>query len=859
MASISSLTGSSSSGSIYGSRNTNIISGLASGLDTESMIEGMIQGYQQKIAGLQQDRTKLQWQQEAYQSISDKLVEFSRKYMSYSSTTNLLSLGFFNNAVITTANGAFSNMISAAGKSSSTIVLNAVAQLATAAQYSASASNINNAVSRPGNGKVTITGEDGLDLDGEMNISSLEGSLTLKYGNTSVSIEFGELEFFDDAGDGSGTVSAEQLRDAIVKKLSEQKITTSSGDQRAASELIDVTVDENGSISFSDKSSAGNKVYISGAEGKLKDTLQLDSVIKAQGSSFAVPSDGKFSESVKTAEYLSDKTLTFTLDGVTKTISLEDVLKKQDGGFVTDETEFAQNLNTALGRAFGEGKVVSSLSADGTLSFEVKEGSSFAVSSEVGEALGIGSGLMSYLDTSKTLGELGVFDAENGTLSFGGKKVQGTLMAAVPRDQWIRQQDGSYTDASGNKLDSEGYRLSRDGERLYEFSLEINGKSVGSFTQDTSLETVLNSINSDTEAGVSVSYSKLSDQFVFTAKETGEGGRIEIGGALGEALFGTVEGSGNYTAGQDAVFQATVNGQTMYLTRSSNTFDMDGMTITLNGLFNNAEHQGPIKSSEVSAGNAGNIFTEGEAVTFTSKSDVDTIVDAIKSMVEDYNAIVEEVKNAYSTTPLQQTNGSRYEPLTDEDKEGMTESEIEAYEEKAKTGLLFGDNDLSSLYNALRGAVTPGGTQGSLLRSIGINTSYEDGLTTISLDESALREALETNPDRVRDVFTQSVDNGASTDGLMASIQEITDRSASTTGSYKGILIEKAGSKYSPAAALDNEILNQMEEIDTQIESWQTKMSDRVDYYTNKFTQLEMLIQQMNSQSSALAGFMGGY
>ncbi len=78
----------------------------------------------------------------------------------------------------------------------------------------------------------------------------------------------------------------------------------------------------------------------------------------------------------------------------------------------------------------------------------------------------------------------------------------------------------------------------------------------------------------------------------------------------------------------------------------------------------------------------------------------------------------------------------------------MTESEIKAYEEKAKTGILFMDRDLSSLYNALHSAVAPGGADGSFLRSIGIKTSYEDGLTTISLDETALREALETNRTR---------------------------------------------------------------------------------------------------------------
>ena len=102
------------------------------------------------------------------------------------------------------------------------------------------------------------------------------------------------------------------------------------------------------------------------------------------------------------------------------------------------------------------------------------------------------------------------------------------------------------------------------------------------------------------------------------------------------------------------------------------------------------------------------------------------------------------------------------------------------------------------------------------------------------------------------------MENGAATDGLMTKIQEVTDRYAATTGAVKGILIEKAGSKYAPTAALDNTILDQMKELDKQIATWQSKMSDKVDYYTNKFTQLEMLINQMNSQSSALAGLTGG-
>ena len=57
---------------------------------------------------------------------------------------------------------------------------------------------------------------------------------------------------------------------------------------------------------------------------------------------------------------------------------------------------------------------------------------------------------------------------------------------------------------------------------------------------------------------------------------------------------------------------------------------------------------------------------------------------------------------------------------------------------------------------------------------------------------------------------------------------------------------------------MNNTLLDQMKDIDKQVDKWQSKMSDKVDYYTNKCTQLEMLIAQMNSQSSSLAGMMGG-
>ena len=832
MASISSLTGStSSSSSIYGNRNYNIISGLASGMDTESLISGAVQGYQQKIQSLQQKNTKLQWQQEAIQSVSDKLVEFARNYTSYAySTTNLMSSSFFNNAVKTTANGIYAAMVTASGRSSSEVVINSIKQLATTARYAVSGSDLTGGIHVDSdNKKLTASGSEALDLGGEMKLSKLAGSLSLTYGTKEITIDFDELDLY---ADESGNLDEKALQSAIEEKLSKQKISTSSGTSYAADTRIGVSVSNGGQISFYDKTGS-NTVSISGATGSLAGMIDgLSSVVSSKAGTFHLTSTDVVDETTNAA-YLSGKSLTFSLDGKEKTIQLGTV--SEDSGALLTQ------LNEELRKAFGTddddvNKVNASLS-DGKLSFTVAKGSALSVTPEndaVGNALGIGSSLTSYVDTGKTLGEMGGL-SWNWTDTTKAIKGVGT-----PIEQKNDEGDiTGYVAEEGNRVNKDGYLVDEDDNLL--FDLEINGVTIGRYSKDTEFNTVLNDINGNTEAGVKVDYSKTTGQFVFSAKDSGAGGRIEITGGLGAALFGTVDPdqpSSSYTPGKDAELEVTINGDKMTLSRSSNSFDLDGMAVTLNGTFTAAD--------------------DTENITFTSKCDSDTIVDAVKKMVEDLNTIIKEVKSAYSDMPLEKSDGSSYEPLTDDDMADMSDSAIEAYEEKAKTGILFMDSDLSSLYSDLVNAITSSGADGVTLRSIGIDTSYSDGLTTLTLDEQKLREALDSDPDKVQEAFTKSKDTGAATNGLMASLQSITDRYAATTGDTKGILIEKAGSKYSPSSALDNTLLKQMEDVEEEISKWQDKMSDQVDYYTNKYTQLEMLINEMNSQSSALSGLLGG-
>ena len=933
MASISGASSSNMTSSLYNSAN--IISGLASGLDTEGMIESLVKSYQTKINQLNQKVTKTEWKQDAYRSIISKMVGFSSKYTSYSSSTNLMSPSFFNNAVKVAAQGIYADKVTASGKTGSDVALNAVHQLATSAQYR-TRGNLT-----AGDGK-SIEASEALDLKGKTTLGSLSGGLTLTYGSNNVTLSFDEvadkkaLDEIKKKG-GSGMSETQALAELINQKLEGQKISFSGGTSADAKDRIEVRVDGN-SITFRDKSSAGNSVYLSQASGNVADVLglNLDNAKENKPNTIKTNYDFSTTREVNNTEYLSGKTMNLSLDGSSKQIKLPAIkggklvdadgnaLKSADGKDISElnAANYTTALNDALNKAF-KGKVkVENTASDGKLQlkFNVQEGSNLIINTDVGEALGIGRSATSYLNTSKTLEDL-----------LGEDKLNGLTA--------VKDKDGKDV-------------LDEKGNKQYEF--RINDTLVGTYTKDTKLSEIMNDINSNKEAGVKVSYSQTTKNFLFSSKETGADSEIKMGGGLAEAMFGSteVEDQGgknfaesygvdwlrddetasfkfaipgdshlelgitkgttigdvvnklnespmgmnhsftynkytgqieardkksgalnefeisdpwgdavefdkskapdiNYTPGQDAKFTVTVNGEQIEMTRSSNSVDIDGLTINMNDTFDGAVDKDG-KPTVDSAGRPTN------SVTFKSSTDSDKIVDAIKTMIEDYNTMMAEIKSAYSTMPYQNSNGSfaSYEPLTDEDREGMSESAIERYEEKAKQGILFGDRDLSRLYDKLRNVFSPAGQDGAYLRAMGISTSFSisDGTQTVTLDEDKLRAMLDSDPDIVADVFTKTSGTG----GVMQNMKTQLDTYAKTTGEPKGILIQKAGSPLSSLSLMNNTWQKQIDSINTQIEKWQDKLSDQVDRYTSQFSRLEQLINQMNSQSSALAGMMGG-
>ena len=858
MASISSISGSSGTSSLYNSAN--IISGLASGMDTEGMIESLVQSYQNKIQTLNNKATKIQWKQDAYRSIISKMAAFSSKYTSYTSSTNLLSPSFFSSAVKVAAQGKMGSKVTASGRTDSDVVLTSVDQLATAARYVTTGSGLKG----DGGTKVSASGE--LDLNSDVTLGTLSGSLGFTYGSNMVSISFDEVNDrigVDEAGNKVNLTleqKTQKLAELIQEKLGNEKITLSSGESVSAADRIDVVV-EGYTIRFADKSGAGNSVSISSASGSVQSALGLGDLEDEDNpvTSIGVDYDTRFTKDVKAYEYLSGKSININVDGTTKSIQMPKIekVKGADGAesfkltmpsavkdqygntaYVYDtnllnpdlytvtkqgETKtvssvddiagaYTEMLQNSVKSAFGDKLKVNNTATDGKLAleFEVKDGSNLLINTSVGETLGIGRTATNYLNTSGTLKDLMDPDA-----------LRNTKVA---------------TDANGRPLTDE-----KTGKPLYEF--RINDVLIGRYTEDAKLSDIMNDINSNSEAGVKVSYSKTTREFVFNSKETGSENQIEMGDGLASAIFGSTQGSSGYTAGQDAKFTVKVNGTEKTLTRGSNSVDIDGLTINFKGTFTKDD-------------------PDYEEVSFKTTTDSDKIVDAVKSMINDYNEMMAEIRSAYATMPYQNSSGAfqTYEPLSDEDMAGMSESAIQRYEEKAKQGILFGDSNLRNLYERMRSIFQVGGADGALLSKIGISTSFSstDNSTTITLDESKLREALESDPDAVADLFTRTGESGVSNNGIMQGMKVQLDRYAGLTGATKGILIQQAGTPLNSLSLLDNQWQKEIDRIGDQIEKWQDKLESQVDRYTSMFSKLEVLINQMNSQSSTLAGLMGG-
>ncbi|ANU24605.1 flagellar filament capping protein FliD [Planococcus donghaensis] len=228
----------------------------------------------------------------------------------------------------------------------------------------------------------------------------------------------------------------------------------------------------------------------------------------------------------------------------------------------------------------------------------------------------------------------------------------------------------------------------------------------------------------------------------------------------------------------------------------------------------------------------------GSSTTVRVQSDPTKPVQVIKDFVDSYNKAIDDLQKK-----IIEKRYPDFQPLSDEQKKELTETEIELWEEKARSGLLRNDPIMKSALQDLRRAfmdTVTGVADGNInhLSQIGINTgSYTEG-GKLFIDEEKLKDALTKKPDEVMALFTT---RDAAGDGVGARVYD-------TLNAVIKNLSAKAGS---PSSSIDNSTLSQkLKRMDTEISRWQDRLASIEDRYWKQFTAMEKALSKMNSQST---------
>lgn len=337
----------------------------------------------------------------------------------------------------------------------------------------------------------------------------------------------------------------------------------------------------------------------------------------------------------------------------------------------------------------------------------------------------------------------------------------------------------------------------------------------------TSLQTAMNEINS--KSNVTAFYDQQTGKISMTAKYAGKnasGNEIEIESSAAFQSFSKLA-TDNVTAGKNGTVgtnsKFTLNG--LETERSTNTFKINGFEFSLKQV-------------------------NTKDITFSSSVDVDSILESVTKFVDEYNKLIEDLNGQ-----IRETKYRDYQPLTDAEKEELSEEQIKKWEEKAMSGTLKNDSIISSVLNAMRSALgsTVSGLSGAnSLSQIGITTGT-DYLANgkLIIDETKLKEAITANPNQIYELFAA--------DGAKESEKGLASRLTSALDDARKKITSKAGSG---TTTLNNTFVlgRLLEGYDDQMKRFEDRLASLESRYWKQFTAMEQAIQKANSQSTYLSG-----
>jgi len=333
------------------------------------------------------------------------------------------------------------------------------------------------------------------------------------------------------------------------------------------------------------------------------------------------------------------------------------------------------------------------------------------------------------------------------------------------------------TNVSGLESDASLYKINFDNglSSSDSGSFKINGTTIEWNAGSDTLDSIISDINSS-DAGVTAFYDDTLDQVLFTSKSTGSG-LIEWEDVAGTFLQNTLKLSGvSQSAGQDALFTINSSDSSDEITKSSNTFIINGLSFTL---------------KDITVANDDYSDADTTTVSVTSEKDESALRSTINTFLNSYNSVTDYIK---TKTTVDITTYSR--------------------------GALAGDTIFRALRSNIMGLMLGQITdldedKPSYLADIGI--TLDQNLHASITDSEALSDWLDEDPEAVSNLFN-------SANGVAAQMVSLL---APYTESY-GIIEDRTDG-----------FTDQIESVDVRIERLEKRLERKESYYRNQFSALQ--------------------
>lgn len=825
------------------------ISGLSSGLDTESLVSELVSAYSVKKNNYVKAQTKLSWKQDAWKALNKKVYSLYSNISSlrYSSAYSLkkTSVSDATKATVSASSSAINGTQSLKVKSLATAGYLTGGQLKTRDDSKAGGSTkLSNLV---GNGQGLASDEIGtISVNGrEINLS----------GSDSVSNVVNKLK---DAGVNASYDSTNN------------RIFVSSKDSGTANEFTLTASDEKGAKALQSLGLMTNSNSATSAYNEL---------LSKYGTKSGETYTGVDTEAIKNA--IVNKTL--DLGSYNNSTYVKQLKTYNYATMLRDpNSEESQKLTTdyaAYRTADSNTKAAETAGFNLGIYNGIKELSPKDLENRYFDKDGNWVGVERDETTNEitSIGGISVSDTE--ALKKAGYKLSDDKMSF--EGMLKKNEDGTYGDeletaysvGTTVKADQETALKSvyhnDDAAENYE-ALQGDIKAMSDFTKANDLEIVKSLYDENGQL--------KSDSDIATIQEDALNAATAEFAKKVQAALNAMNGTGVYENSEGAV---RVNAEDAEIELNGATFKGASNTFNINGLTINAIAK-----------------TGDEAISITTNTDSQAIYDKVKDFLSQYNDLMNEMSRLYNAA-----SAKGYEPLTTEEKAALTDTQVEEWEDKVKSALLRRDGTLDSLlgsmsssmqntymmgYNANGSYITLNaqsdgrykGNDGQLYtlkqKDNGVYTFLaSDGKTEISAKNYSFAtfgirtlgilnaEANEQYAYHIDGDADDSNSNG-NADKLMAAINKDPDsvigflKNASSS-LYNAINKKMTSTSMRSAYTVynDKQMGKEYSDYNTTIKKWEDKVAKIEDSYYKKFAAMEKALTTLQGNQSSLSGLFG--